>query len=54
MSQWHHVVTSINQLSRPAHPLGVAGAAARVGSSKHLHPVQQRIDALLGYQGETN
>ena len=29
-------------------------AAARVGASKHLDPLQQRIDALLGCQGETN
>ena len=40
--------------SRPAYPWGVAGAAARVGASKHLDPLQQRIDALLGCQGETD
>ena len=34
--------------------LGVAGAVARVESSKHLDPLQQRTDALLGCQGETN
>ena len=45
---------SINQFSGPAYPWGVAGAAARVGASKHLDPLQQRIDALLGCQGETN
>ena len=45
---------SINQFSGPAYPWGVAGAAARVGSSKHLDPLQQRIDALLRCQGETN
>ena len=32
----------------------VAGTAARVGASKHLDPLQQSIDALLGSQGETN
>ena len=45
---------SINQFSGLAYPWGVAGAAARVGSSKHLDPLQQRINALLGCQGETN
>ena len=45
---------SINQFSGPAYPWGVAGAAAQVGASKHLNPLQQRIDALLGCQGETN
>ena len=45
---------SINQFSGPAYPWGVTGAAARVGASKHLDPLQQRIDALLGCQGETN
>ena len=45
---------SINQFSGPAYPWGVAGAAARVGASKHVDPLQQRIDALLGCQGETN
>ena len=45
---------SINQFSGPAYPWGVAGAAAQVGTSKHLDPLQQRIDALLGCQGETN
>ena len=44
----------INQFSGPAYPWGVAGAAAPVGSSKHLNPLQQTIDALLGCQGETN
>ena len=47
-------VKSINQFSGPAYPWGVAGAAAQVGASKHLDPLQQRIDALLGCQGETN
>ena len=45
---------SINQFSGPAYPWGVAGAAAQVGASKHLDPLQHRIDALLGCQGETN
>ena len=45
---------SINQFSGPAYPWGVAGAAARVGASKHLDPLRQRIDALLGCLGETN
>ena len=45
---------SINQFSGPAYPWGVAGAAAQVGASKHLDPLQQRIDAVLGCQGETN
>ena len=45
---------SINQFSGPAYPWGVAGAAAQVGASKHLDPLQQRIDVLLGCQGETN
>ena len=45
---------SINQFSGPAYPWGVAGAAAQVGASKHLDPLQQRTDALLGCQGETN
>ena len=44
----------INQFSGPAYPWGVAGAAAQVGASKHLDPLQQRIDVLLGCQGETN
>ena len=48
------VFLSINQFSGPAYPRGVAGAAAQVGSSMHLDPLQQRIDALLGCQGETN
>ena len=43
-----------NQFSGPAYPWGVAGAAARVGASKHLDPLRKRIDALLGCQGETN
>ena len=47
-------IQSINQFSGPAYPWGVAGAAAQVGASKHLDPLQQRIDALLGCQGETN
>ena len=47
-------IKSINQFSGLAYPYGVAGAAARVGASKHLDPLQQRIDALLGCQGETN
>ena len=34
--------------------LGVAGAAARVGATKHLDPLRQRVDALVGCQGETN
>ena len=45
---------SINQFSGPAYPWEVAGAAVRVGASTHLDPLQQRIDALLGCQGETN
>ena len=45
---------SINQFSGHAYSWGVAGAAARVSASKHLDPLQQRIDALLGCQGETN
>ena len=45
---------SINQFFGPAYPWGFAGAAARVGSSKHLNPLQQRTDALQGCQGETN
>ena len=45
---------SINQFSGPAYPWGVAGAAAQVGASKHLDPLQQRIDALLGRKGKTN
>ena len=44
----------INQFSGPAYPWGVAGAEAQVGASKHLDPLQQRVDALLGCQGETN
>ena len=48
------LLQSINQFSGPAYPWGVAGAAARVGASKHLDPLQQRIDALLECQGETN
>ena len=40
-------IKSINQFSGPAYPWGVAGAAAQVGASKHLDPLQQRIDALL-------
>ena len=44
----------INQFSGPAYPWGVARAAARVRSSKHLDPLQQRTDALLRCQGETN
>ena len=47
-------VNKLTNFSRPACPLGVAGTAARVGASKHLDPLQQRIDALLGCQGETN
>ena len=39
---------SINQFSGPAYPWGVAGAAARVGSSKHLDPLQQRIGCSAG------
>ena len=46
--------SKINQFSGPAYPWGIAGAAARVGASKHLDPLQQRTDALLGCQGETN
>ena len=49
-----YTIQSINQFSGPAYPWGVAGAAAQVGASKHLDPLQQRIDALLGCQGETN
>ena len=49
-----HFGYSINQFSGPAYPWGVAGAAAQVGASKHLDPLQQRIDALLGCQGEIN
>ena len=45
---------SIHPFSRPAYPWEVAGAAAQVGVSKHLDPLQQRIDALLECQGETN
>ena len=45
---------SINQFSGPAYLWGVAGAAARVESFKHLDPLQQRTDALLGCQGKTN
>ena len=45
---------SSSSFSRPAYPWGVAGAAAQVGASKHLDPLRQRIDALLGCQGETN
>ena len=47
----------INQSINFLDPLilgGIAGAAAQVGASKHLDPLQQRIDALLGCQGETN
>ena len=51
---WYKNVQSINQISGPAYPWGVAGAAAQVGASKHLDPLQQRIDALLKCQGETN
>ena len=54
--QFVHIVTrnepSINQLFGPPYPWGVAGAAARVGASKHLDPLRQRTDALLGCQGE--
>ena len=50
----HPKLFLINQFSAPAYPWGVAGAAARVRASKHLDPLQQRIDALLGCQGETN
>ena len=39
---------------RPAYPWGVAGAAVRVEASRHLDSLQQIIDALLGWQGETN
>ena len=39
---------------RPAYPWGVAGAAARVGPSKHLNPVLQGVDALVEFQGKTN
>ena len=46
--------SSINQFSGHAYPWRVAGAAARVGSSKHLDPLQQSIDALQECQGETN
>ena len=44
----------IHSFFRPAYPWGAAGAAARVGAYKHLNPLQQRIDAVLGCQGETN
>ena len=44
----------IHPFFKRAYPWGVPGAAARVGSSKHLYPSQQRIDGLLGCQGETN
>ena len=40
--------------SKLAHPCGVAGAAARVETSKHLNPLQRRVDALVECQGETN
>ena len=42
----------MNQFSGPAYPWGVAGAAAQVGASKNLDSLQQRVDALLGCQGE--
>ena len=29
-------------------------AAAQVGASTHINPLQQKIDALLGCQSETN
>ena len=46
--------SKINQFSGHAYPWGVAGAAARVGTSKHLDPLPQRTYALLQCQGETN
>ena len=49
-----HYLQNLLTFSRPAYRWGVAGAAARVGASKHLDPLQQRIDALLGCQGETD
>ena len=45
------VKMSINQFSGPAYPWGVAGAAAQVGASKHLDPLQQRIDGT--FEGPT-
>ena len=39
--------TFIHLFSRHAYPRGVAGAAAGVETSKHLDPLQQRIDTLL-------
>ena len=30
------------------------GAATRVGASRHFDPLRQRVDALVGCQGETN
>ena len=45
--------TTIHSFSGLAYPWGVPGAAAKVGASKHLDPLQQTIDALLGCQGET-
>ena len=49
------IMTSINQsIFWTRLSLGGRGAAVRVGASKHLDPLQQRIDALLGCQGETN
>ena len=46
--------TLFSSVCRPAYPGGIARAAARVGASKHLDPLQQRIDAVLGRQGEIN
>ena len=43
-----------NYLFKARLSLEVAGAAARVGASKHLDPLRQRVDAVEGCQGETN
>ena len=37
-----------------AHLWGVARSAVRVGGSKHLDPQRQRVDAVVGCQGDTN
>ena len=42
----------IHSFSRPAYPWGVAGAAAPVGASKHLDPLQQRINQWFPTGGE--
>ena len=34
--------------------MGVAGAAARVGASKHLDHLRRMVDALVECQGETS